>query len=59
MTKEEFESLPKVERDKILSRYNEHLKFLENDIWDHDPGEYELEWYLMFKCRDYDKQLKS
>ena len=55
MTKEEFEKLPKEEKDKILSRYNEYVNNLENSIWDHDPGEYELEWFLFFKCRDYDK----
>ena len=52
MTKEEFKKLPKEERGKILSRYNEHINNLENSIWDHDPGEYELEWFLFFNCRD-------
>lgn len=57
MTKEEFETLSKDEQDKILSNYNEYVKVLENSIWDHDPCEYELEWYLMDKCRGYDKEM--
>ena len=56
MTKEEFNALSKEKQDEILSGFNDYLKFLENDIWDHDPGEYGLEWYLMFKCRDYNEK---
>ncbi len=54
MTPKEFEKLPKEEQDKILLKFDEHVKYLENSIWDHDPCEYEFEWFLFFKIQGYD-----
>lgn len=49
MTMEEFYALPKEMQVEIFSRFNKYIEYLENSIWDHDPCEYELCWYLMFR----------